>query len=75
MHLSSLTPEIALKWGVRALYLNWFIVLVMAFGRWDNPQTFSFVGAISCLVFSALVFVREEEEEIAEPNDEATIGS
>ena len=66
MHISFDRPEIILKWGTRLLYIQVFIALLVLQGNWNNPQTFPYIGSVLCLVFSALFFIKEDEEEVNE---------
>ena len=63
MCVSAVGPEIIIDWGVRLLYVSLFIAFTVVMGYWWYLPTYTFVGSIMCLVFPALLFFAEQEEE------------
>jgi len=59
-----------LKWGIRLVYVQLFIVMMSALGQWGNPFTFFFIGGILIFAYSGLVYLKEPEgSEEAELHD------
>jgi len=49
------------KWGDRLLYLMLFISCMVVMGYWHVPITYTFLGAVICLILP-LLFSKEDEE-------------
>lgn len=43
-----------IKWGIRLLWLELFIVLMVPMGKWYHPFTFWMVGGCMCLLLAIL---------------------
>lgn len=52
--------EQKIKWGIRALYLDMFIVLMATMGYWHLPFALSFVSGIMILAFTGIIFAEEK---------------
>ena len=55
------SPDRALTWGVRSLYVLLFLFLMSIMGRWHLPFTLAYLGAIVCLVITGLSVVQNNE--------------
>lgn len=53
-------PEVAIKWGVRSLYLVLFLSLMIVLNLWEFPITLPYIGAIVSLILTALFVVNNE---------------
>ena len=63
MHHSNDRPLELIKWGERSLYVLLFISCMVVMGYWHVPITYTFLGAVFCLILPVL-FYKEEKEEI-----------
>jgi len=61
IHTSIHETEIILKWGVRLLYLQIFLSVLVVSGQWWNITTYTFLGSVLCLTLSALFFLKDED--------------
>jgi hypothetical protein len=60
VRVSAMGPEEVIKWGRRLIYVVLFIALVIVYGSFHLPYTYTFLGAVLCLVFTLLFFLKEE---------------
>lgn len=49
-----------MKWAYRALWLLFFLSFVVTMGQWTKPYTFTFLGAVLCILLTCL-FTKEAE--------------
>lgn len=54
MHLSTIGPLAAIRWGERAIYVMLFISFLVVFGQFDKIRTWLFLGAVLCLALPVL---------------------
>ena len=55
------SPDRALTWGIRSLYVLLFLFLMAIIGRWHLPITLAYLGAIVCLIVTGLSVVQNNE--------------
>ena len=69
MRLSVMGPLTVIKWGRRLIYLVIFISLIVVYGNWHNPRTYTFLGSILCLLIPLLFLLKDED--LQEKDDRA----
>jgi len=60
LRFPAMGPEIAIRWGRRVLYVVLFISLVIVYGNFTNPLSYTFLGSILCLILPVLFFLKDE---------------
>ena len=70
MRLSAMGPEIVIRWGRRLLYVILFISLLVAYGNWDSPRTYTFLGSVLCIIMPLLFFLQDDKWEEEVPLEE-----
>ena len=63
MRFSAMGPDDVIKWGRRVLYVVLFISLLVVYGSFDNPITYTFLGSIVCLIIPVLFLLKDENWE------------
>jgi len=52
---------VILTWGIRLLYVQIFLSLMIVLNLWEYPITLPFIGAVLALTLTALSVVTNEE--------------
>lgn len=60
--LSINEPETIIKLGTFLLYVMLFLSFLLAYGKFDRPYTFTFLGSVLCLIFPVLLLLKDEEK-------------
>ena len=63
LRLSAMGPKTVIQWGRRLLYVILFISLLVAYGNWDKPTTYTFLGSVLCIIMPLLFFLQDDKWE------------